>query len=109
MIESEASGEGSYMDEDLENLKVSTGLDTVQLGSIGVYHYRVSDSPSNISTVSIIVNGGPKVYQTSLKRVFYYFFSIILKDYFLLLLPTQHTLNFIIILESHHPRDRSGV
>lgn len=60
-IEAEASGEGSYMDEELEQLKVSVGLETVQLGSIGAYHYRVSESPNNISTCSIIANGGPRV------------------------------------------------
>ena len=54
-------GEGSYMDEDLELLKVAAGLETVQLGSIGVYHYRLSDSARNVSTCSIISKPGPRV------------------------------------------------
>jgi len=49
------------MDEDLELLKVAAGLETVQLGSIGVYHYRLSDSARNVSTCSIISKPGPRV------------------------------------------------
>lgn len=55
------TGEGSYMDDELEQLKVACGLETAQLGSVGVYHFRVSDSPNNISTCSVISNGGPRV------------------------------------------------
>ena len=49
------------MDEDLELLKVAAGLETVQLGSIGVYHYRLSDSARNVSTCSIVSKPGPRV------------------------------------------------
>ncbi|ELT90741.1 hypothetical protein CAPTEDRAFT_219540 [Capitella teleta] len=59
-IENESQGEGSYMDDELEQLKVACGLETAQLGSVGVYHFRVSDSPNNISTCSVISNGGPR-------------------------------------------------
>ena len=49
------------MDEHIERLKTTIGIDTVQLGSIGVYHYRLSDTTSGLSTCSIIANSGPRV------------------------------------------------
>ncbi len=49
------------MDEELEALKVQAELDTIQLGSIGCYHYKLSDSANNMSTCSIVVQGGPRV------------------------------------------------
>ncbi len=55
------SGEGSYMDEQVERQKTTIGIDTVQLGSIGVYHYRLNGLNTGLSTCSVIANSGPRV------------------------------------------------
>ncbi len=49
------------MDEHVGRLKTTIGIDSVQLASIGVYHYRLSDSTTGLSTCSIIANSGPRV------------------------------------------------
>ena len=49
------------MDEDIEHLKVTAGLETVQLGSVGAQHFNLSGSPSNMATFSVITQPGPKV------------------------------------------------
>jgi len=50
-----------YMDKDSLALCTKVGLATTHFSTIGVYHYRVADSPSDFNTCSVIVNPGPKV------------------------------------------------
>ena len=67
------------MDEHVERLKTTIGIDTVQLGSIGVYHYRLSDSTTGLSTCSIIANSGPRVTTSQCSCVFRITFSKVLE------------------------------
>ena len=66
------------MDEDLEHIKVETGLDTVQPANIGVYHYRVSNQAAVLSTCSVVVQGGHRVsvyINMNIKIVFHFSFN----------------------------------
>ena len=56
------------MDEQVERQKTTIGIDTVQLGSIGVYHYRLNGLNTGLSTCSVIANSGPRVSILELTR-----------------------------------------
>ncbi|XP_070557721.1 uncharacterized protein [Ptychodera flava] len=49
----------SYLSSSSASLISGLGVETIQLNAVGVYHYRVSDSPMTVGCSSIIVN--PKV------------------------------------------------
>ncbi|XP_052779768.1 uncharacterized protein LOC128217013 isoform X4 [Mya arenaria] len=49
-----------YMDEASLMLYTKVGLATTHFSTIGVYNYRIADSPSDFNTCSVIVNPGPK-------------------------------------------------
>ena len=49
------------MDEELEQMKLMVELDTIQLGSIGCYHFKLSDTAVAMSSFSVNVQGGPRV------------------------------------------------
>ena len=53
--------ENSYMDVELQRLKVAAGVETVNLQGTGVYHYRLSDSVKNVSTCSVVSSPGQRV------------------------------------------------
>ncbi|XP_077978814.1 uncharacterized protein LOC144434231 [Glandiceps talaboti] len=46
----------TYIDNNGGRLISSLGIETIQLNTVGVYHYRVSDSPITVGCSSIIVN-----------------------------------------------------
>ena len=50
-----------YLDDESLTLCTKVGLATTHFSTIGVYHYRIADSPADFNTCSIIVNPGPKV------------------------------------------------
>lgn len=58
------TGQWQYMDEEAAKLCTRLGLATVQYSTVGVYHYRVTETRNAISTCSVIVNPGPKVNPT---------------------------------------------
>ncbi|XP_064633270.1 uncharacterized protein LOC135491376 [Lineus longissimus] len=51
-----------YIDDVAARTKTTLGIETTQVNNVGVYHYRVADSPNTISTSSIIVQPGPRNY-----------------------------------------------
>ena len=51
----------NYMDNELQRLKVASGVETLILQGTGVYHFRLSDSVKNVSTCSIVSSPGQKV------------------------------------------------
>jgi len=53
--------EYQYLDEASLTLCTKVGLATTHFSTIGVYHYRIADSPAEFNTCSVIVNPGPKV------------------------------------------------
>ncbi|CAH1782616.1 unnamed protein product [Owenia fusiformis] len=50
----------TFLEGDAAKQCTLVGLAAAQVNSIGVYHYRVADSPNTLSTCSIIVNSGSK-------------------------------------------------
>ena len=50
-----------YLDDESLALVTKVGLATTHFSTIGVYHYRVAESPDSLNTCSVIVNPGPKV------------------------------------------------
>ena len=56
-----AVGENTYTDGEFEQWKVACGLETTQLASVGVYHYRSTDNTHQLGTCSVIVQAGSRV------------------------------------------------
>ncbi|KAH3839787.1 hypothetical protein DPMN_113224 [Dreissena polymorpha] len=50
-----------YLDGESLTLCTKVGLATTHFSTIGVYQYRIADSPAEFNTCSVIVNPGPKV------------------------------------------------
>ena len=55
------SEEYQYLDDESLALVTKVGMATTHFSTIGVYHYRVAESPDSLNTCSVIVNPGPKV------------------------------------------------
>ena len=53
--------EYQYLDDESLALVTKVGMATTHFSTIGVYHYRVAESPDSLNTCSVIVNPGPKV------------------------------------------------
>ena len=53
--------EYQYLDDESLAVVTKAGLATTHFSTIGVYHYRVAESPDSLNTCSVIVNPGPKV------------------------------------------------
>lgn len=56
-----AVDDNGHMCEDCVSLKTKIGLDTVVLGTVGVYHYKVEGSLDIVNSCSLVCNNGPRV------------------------------------------------